>query len=95
MPAVSREVAARIGLIGRPPYAGSSILGRHTTTRRFVQSLPLTAFTTNAFVTFGTLDFFPDWQPFERYVKSRSAAPGGAVWRRRQTSTKYPAGTAA
>jgi hypothetical protein len=59
-PAVSREVAARIDLIGSP------------TLRRVID--PRTA---------------------ERYVKSRSAAPGGAEWRRRQTSTKYPAGTAA
>jgi hypothetical protein len=95
-PAVSREVAVRIDLIVSPTLR-RVIDPRAAHDDPPVRSKPgpLTAFTTNAPVTSGTFDFFPDRQPSERYVKSRSAAPGGAEWRRRQTSTKYPAGTAA
>jgi hypothetical protein len=94
-PAVSREVAARIDLIGSPTLRRVIDPRRHTTTRRLVETRPPAAFTTNGPVTSRTFVFFPDRLPSERYVKSRSAAPGGAEWRRRQTSTKYPTGTAA
>jgi hypothetical protein len=59
-PAVSREVAARIDLIGSPTLRRVIDPRRHTTTRGLVETRQLTAFTTNAPVISGTFDFFPD-----------------------------------